>query len=331
MKKILLAVALWLVSFTGFAQNEVLVQSNDKGLYVPHTVSPKENFYSIGRLYAISPRDIAAFNNVDMANGLNVGQVINIPLNATNFSQEKEGGTPVYYVVGEKEGLYRVSVKNNKVLMANLRKWNRLASDNISTGQKLIVGFIQSTGVPATTTNTTAVAATPAPQTQTQVQQPVTTPPPATTQTPTRTETPRQETTTAKQTTTPPPVVNNRPAPAPQAERTVSVSGSGYFKNQFEAQSRNNSAGKDQTISGSIFKTTSGWQDGKYYALMDGVEPGTIIRVVNPSNSKVVFAKVLGEMSGIRQNTGLDVRISNAAAAALEISDQDKFVVRVNY
>ena len=59
--------------------------------------------------------------------------------------------------------------------------------------------------------------------------------------------------------------------------------------------------------------------------------PGTIVRVINPSNNKTVYAKVLGEMSGIRQNEGLNIRISNAAAAALEVTEQDKFIVKVNY
>ena len=96
-------------------------------------------------------------------------------------------------------------------------------------------------------------------------------------------------------------------------------------------QMKKSAAGKDQTATAGIFKTASGWQDGKYYALIDNVEPGTIIRVVNPTNNKAIYAKVLGEMSGIRQNQGLEVRISNAAASALEISEQDKFIVRVNY
>jgi hypothetical protein len=64
---------------------------------------------------------------------------------------------------------------------------------------------------------------------------------------------------------------------------------------------------------------------------MDNVEPGTIIRVINPTNNKAIYAKVLGEMSGIRQNQGYDVRISNAAATALSVSDADKFIVKVNY
>jgi LysM repeat protein len=317
MKKTLFLFLLLIVTYLGFAQNGLLVQSNEKGMYVTHTVSAKENFYSIGRLYAISPKDIAAFNGVDMANGLSVGQTLMIPLNASNFSQTDEKGTPVYYVVGEKEGLYRVSVKNNKVLMANLRKWNRLANDNISTGQKLIVGYLQATGVPSANTVANNPVPAPAPaNTQTAVTQSQTQSKPA-------------EQTTAEQTKSTP--VTDRKSSAASTTPQVAMGGAGYFKGQFEQQSRVASANKDQSATASIFKTSSGWQDGKYYALMDNVEPGTIIRITNPSNNKAVYAKVLGEMSGIRQNQGLEVRISNAAASALEIADMSKFTVRVNY
>jgi hypothetical protein len=109
------------------------------------------------------------------------------------------------------------------------------------------------------------------------------------------------------------------------------AAGAGYFKGQYDQQSRKYGSNKDLTVTSGIFKTASGWQDSKYYALMDNVEPGTIIRVINPDNNKAVFAKVLGEMSGIRQNQGLEVRISNAAASALNVTDTDKFIVKVNY
>src|SRR5688500_319339 len=120
-KSLLLFIILFSFSFA-FAQNELLVQSTEKGMYLTHTVAPKESFYSIGRLYNISPKEIAAQNALDMNQGLNIGQTIQIPLSATNFTQEGTKGRPVYYVVGEKEGLYRVSVKNNKVQMASLRQ-----------------------------------------------------------------------------------------------------------------------------------------------------------------------------------------------------------------
>jgi hypothetical protein len=111
----------------------------------------------------------------------------------------------------------------------------------------------------------------------------------------------------------------------------VSDGNGGYFKPLFERQVKAQPAKVDETATAGIFKTASGWQDAKYYALMDGVEPGTIIRIINPTNSKAVYAKVLGEMSGIRQNQGYNLRLSNAAATALEVGDSEKFVVKVNY
>ena len=53
--------------------------------------------------------------------------------------------------------------------------------------------------------------------------------------------------------------------------------------------------------------------------------------MINPVNSKTVYAKVLGKISGIRQNQGLNLRICDAAASVLEISATDKFIVKVNY
>jgi hypothetical protein len=36
-------------------------------------------------------------------------------------------------------------------------------------------------------------------------------------------------------------------------------------------------------------------------------------------------------MSGIRQNQGYEIRISNAAASVLDITDTEKFVLKINY
>ena len=311
-KSLLLAIFILSLSFA-FAQNELLVQTGDKGLYLNHTVVAKENFYSIGRLYNISPKEIESFNGIKMADGLSVGQTVRIPLNPANFSQSASEGRPVFYVVGQKEGLYRVSLKNNEVLMANLRKWNRLSNDNISTGQKLIVGYLVSPEA------NNIVASRPEPVKEeveketNPVREPVTE---------TKEAEPKREPEKKPQSPAVRPVSN--PVNASNGE-------GGYFKAHFEQQVRSQPAKKDETASAGIFKTASGWQDGKYYVLIDGVEPGTIIKVTNPTNSKSVYAKVLGQMSGIRQNQGYDVRISNAAASALEVTDTDKFIVKVNY
>ena len=305
MKKTIILILFCICSIAGFAQNELLVKSNAQGLYLEHTVAPKESLYSIGRMYNISPKEIAPFNKIELNTGLEIGQTILIPLTEANFSQSTKKGTPVYYVVGEKEGLYRVSVNNGKVLMADLRKWNNLGSDNINPGQKLIVGFVNATGIE----NNTAIAATPKTE-------------PAVVE-----DLKNEETKPVVTKAAPPQKANIETAKQP----AISDGKGGYFKNAYEQQSKTAAAVKEETATAGIFKTASGWQDAKYYALMDGVEPGTIVRVINPTNSKAVYAKVLGAMSGISQNKGLNVRISNAAANVLNISDTEKFIVKVNY
>ncbi|MCW3074811.1 MAG: LysM protein [Flaviaesturariibacter sp.] len=322
MKKSLTFLALLFISIASFSQKELLVQGDTNGLHLVHKVAPKEGIYALGRTYGISPKELADYNKLDVNAGLTIGQTILIPLKETNFSQTKNSGTPVYYIVGEKEGLYRVSLKNGKVLMADLRKWNNLSSDAIQTGQKLIVGFLVPSEVSPSVNNVT-VTQTPVPAPAKQQEPPIEKALPTETAVSQPVATPKPE--KKLETILPPPV-----ATAP-IRTAVSDGVGGYFKKDFERQEKVTAAGKDLTVTSGIFKTASGWQDAKYYALVDGVEPGTIVRVINPSNNKVVYAKVLGGMTGIRQNAGYDVRISNAAASILEVKDTDKFVVKVNY
>jgi hypothetical protein len=105
----------------------------------------------------------------------------------------------------------------------------------------------------------------------------------------------------------------------------------GYFKTSFEQQLKQQPITNEQTVTSGIFKTSSGWTDSKFYLLMDGAEPGTILRITNPSNNRIVYAKLLGEMPDLKQNQGLNIRISNAAAAALDIAETEKFIVKLNF
>ena len=141
-KQIIFLLFAFCVCLTINAQSQLMVHKNEKGLYLEHKVEPRQSYYSIGRLYNVPPKDLASFNKLDMNNGLQVGQLIQVPLATYNFSQKNTNGTPVYYQVSESEGLYRVSVNNNNVPLDNLRRWNNLNNDNIHVGANLIVGYI---------------------------------------------------------------------------------------------------------------------------------------------------------------------------------------------
>jgi len=312
--------ALWFTFFifataAAHAQNrQLIIKKNDNGFYVDHTVAPKEGLYSIGRTYNIHPRTIASFNNIDMNAGLNIGQVIHIPLNDTNFSQKTNKGTPIYYTVKEREGLLTVSNQNNNVTMQSIRDWNNLKSDKLNVGSKLIVGYLVTE--PVSNPNPVREEVKPVEKEEVgkSVEQPAIEPAIKKDEVAIQPETKKEES-----------------AQAAVSQGTANVTGQGFFRTSFEQQAKATPLTKSETVTSGIFKTVSGWQDAKYYLLMDKVQSGTIVRLTNPDNNKTVYAKVLGEMNGIRQNQGLDIRISNAAAAALEVSDLEKFILKINY
>lgn len=339
-KLILLPILFMAVSFCVKAQSGgLMIKKSDKGLYLDHKVAPKEGLYAIGRLYNVNPKFIAHYNKIDLNTGLAIGQVIQIPLTDTNFTQKTKTGVPVYYVVSENESLSKVSQSNKKVTLQKLRDWNGLKSDNLSAGSILVVGFLTSKEMTSLAANS-RLKELPVKQQEKQVVKPE----------PDRGKevklVPVDEKTTTKPGKTDETLVKNEPLKETRPEpgkteavpavvkETVSVPVNleqGYFKTSFDQQVKTSPPSKSATVTSGIFKTNSGWQDAKYYLLIDKVSTGTIVKVINPENNKAIYAKVLGEMNGIRQNEGLDIRISNAAASILGVVDTEKFILKVTY
>ncbi|HET9826659.1 MAG TPA: LysM peptidoglycan-binding domain-containing protein [Chitinophagaceae bacterium] len=331
MKNVLLSICVLLFAGKGLqAQtDDLVIKNNPKGSYVDHKVLPKENFYSIGRLFYVNPKHLASFNSLDMTKGLKIGQVIKIPLTDTNFNQITGNGLPVYYITSNSESLYRVSTSNKNVLIERLRKWNNLTNDNVAAGSRLVVGFLASDAVAAA--KVTAPQKTEPINKNDQVvksQAPIV----ETARNPIQRKVESQKKEERSQN---PEVAQVQPSKdeTKPVQHVVSVQSSkqGYFQSSFEQQIKQQPISKEQTVTAGIFKTASGWSDEKYYLLMDGIEAGTILKITNPANNKIIYAKLLGEMNGLKQNEGLNLRISNAAASALDISDTDKFILKLNY
>lgn len=272
---------------------ELLTHGAAPDLYVIHKIVAKDTWFSLGKMYNLTPKDIATYNSQSTDKALEIGSSIKIPLNQSNFSQDDPTGSvddlvPVYHVVQDKEWMYRISVNHNKVPIEKLERWNNITRDQAKAGTKLIVGFLSAA-------KNSQASTTQQPTTQ-QPAKPLT---PATpTQTPART------------------IGTTTTAATKQPE--------GYFKSQYGEN------GKNQTGVSGIFKSTSGWNDGKYYALMNNVTVGTIVKVSFPSTNKAIYAKVLGELPDMRESAGMSLRISDAAAKELG-AVSNKFSVQVMY
>lgn len=343
MKKFYTLIVLVFIALQLHAQ-QLMVQQEAGKLYVSHTVQPKENWYSVGRMFNLSPSVIASFNGLKMDKGLSIGQKIKIPLNAQNLAQggqpaADEAFIPVYHTVKEKEGLYRIGQTFNKVSVDQLKAFNKMKTDDVVIGSNLVVGYLKvkkelSPLAGAAVLPPAAVASKPA----TTTDAPKTTPPPAATNKtvnppPVVTAEPEKKEPEAKPVEEKPAPVTKpaeeKPVPPPSTTvRNDAPSTEGAFAAVFKDQAR---ANNQTTGLAGIFKSTSGWKDGKYYVLMNKVTPGTIVKITSVSTNRVVYAKVLGEIPPGKENDGLLIRISNAASAQLQVAEGAKFDVSLLY
>jgi len=343
-KLIVFLLSLLVIQFAIGQTGELLVQGTTPNLYIVHVVQPKETWYSIGRLYNISPKEIAPYNSTTMDKPLVIGQQVKVPFTPVNFSQDgtkssDEVFVPVFHIIQEKEWLYRISVNYNKVPVESLEKWNNINKDQAKAGIKLIVGYLKvkpgqsalasrgKSSVAATTAvavvNNPAVNKEEKKNVVVQDNKPAEKKPEEK-----KMEEKKAEPITDKPATIPnKPVVINEPTHQenkPVSNTTVEAKGGGYFKSSYEE------SGKTNNGNAGIFRSTSGWNDNKFYALMNSVPVGTIIKVSSPASGKTIYAKVLGSLPDMKESAGLTLRISDAGAAALETGGT-RFGVEVKY
>jgi rare lipoprotein A (peptidoglycan hydrolase) len=128
------------------------------------------------------------------------------------------------------------------------------------------------------------------------------------------------------------PVVKDKPAEninTPAAGKSSINFNGGKFKSLYADQIKNKTLASE-TGTAATFKTTSGWQDGKYYCFHNTATPGTIVKITNTVTGKSIYAKVIDAIPDIKQNGGLLLRVSNSAAEELGAGD-NKFDCSVMY
>ncbi|MES2775996.1 MAG: LysM peptidoglycan-binding domain-containing protein [Bacteroidota bacterium] len=308
-------VSILLFSSVARAQEKIVAATENGKPYIAKTVSNGQTLFSLGRHYSVAPKELAAFNKLDMTKGLVTGQIIKVPLTSANlFLAPCTICEKVYYKVPPKEGLFRIAANFNNMPLAELKKLNNLTADNVSIGQEIMVGYLKDGEGAANNLPPAKVAV--------KENQP-----------PVKPEVVKKEVEDVvlpikvpekKVTEDSPNVVKERVLDAGMTDPNGRMPE--LQKSAFTSQYLGKMASQ-QTGTAAIFKSTSGWNDHKYYVLMNNVVPGTIVKVTAPGTSKMLFAKVLGELPPIKQNEGILLRISNAAAAVLGGGEEDMQVM----
>lgn len=333
LKSILIGV--FMVSTIGVAAQDTLVaQGSAPDLYLTHTVKKGETWYSLGRAYGLSPKDIAAKNKMQMDQGLSLGKGVTIPLSKSNFIQSKEahvgeGFRPVYHQVTDKETLYRISLRFDKVPLDNVRQWNNFTGDGVKKDAYLIVGFVKGSGH-----SIVAPVAAPAAAPVVVAKQD---PPPVVKQDPPKQDPPpvaKQDPPPAKTQAAEPekaPVVTE-PAetkPSTSVGRTPNVP-EGGFEQQYLQQTNNGRNVVGEKGPGTWFRSNAVVGSGKYYALHNSAPRGTIVKVTNPLTGKSIYAKVLDAIPQLKANANLIIKLSDAAQDALGINEA-RFYCELSY
>lgn len=292
MQKWWLIASLFLVPIAGRAQSKLLVLGKCPECYVQYRLKPGETLESISALAGMPITQLKAYNKISSVDLTATPSSIRIPLNASNLITEKTS-LPVFHVVDKGDNLYRLNLQYFNPGIPRIKEWNQLKSETLKDGDMVVVGYLIANDLPA---NPPSAAALPSMVAST----PVAAAPAAV-----------------------------EAAPVKQVVAIPQVSAAeGYYAAQFSAALP---AQQLLEISGSggLFKSITGWGDKRYYVLMNEVVPGSIVRVT-VDQVKYICARVLGPIPDNKPNKGLLVRLSNAAAAALGVSEM-MFTATVNY
>lgn len=346
MRKVLFCLLMSIGNFASAQQSHPIIEGIAPDLYLTHSVSPKESFYSIGKLYNQQHGSIAAFNKIDLNNGVRIGQALKIPVNNQNFDTTGVGINgimlvPLQHTVAKGETLFRIA-KNHGISVSLLKQMNNMKSDNIEVGQALKFGNLKilqeqvmafanlyhpAEGGEPYSMNEGVVAKLEIPV-KNKRDEPIKTIVDTIIQKPQEVE--NVQTDTAKKIDQ---VIKNNEGSretkvvlqntAPVVSATMEGAFADYYSSEALTKILSIKNGEAAT-----FKSTSGWHDQKFYVLINEIAPGTIVKIT--AAEKTIYAKVLGPLPEMKDNNGLLLRISNSAASSLGIIDP-KFGVQLSY
>lgn len=264
-----------------------------------HVVQEKESLYSIARLYSIAPKELATHNNLAITEGLLIGQQLKIPKPVSQtkpVSPVSVAATQTQTALPDSQAIIHQVLKKENLFQLG-RMYNVSINDimkwNNLPSMQINEGSSLIVGY-----------------------KPITTPVTVTTN-------PSNQSTANK-----PAAAKNNPPVAKLDSAGRNFNG-GFFQDKFSSVSLMPPS-EQKTGTAASFKSSSGWTDGKYYCLHNGAPVGTIIKLTAVETQKTVYLKVLDVIPNIKQNAGILIRITDAAADELGLKSA-QFEATIDY
>lgn len=303
MKKLLLFLVLSVAAFAAKAQDTLWVKQKEGAPYIAHRVRNGETLFMLAKRYSVPPAILADANQVSYQDGLAEGRWFRIPVDDYNFIRIESvvKSRPIFYRVGLEDDLRSVS-RLVSVSQSAIQRWNHLNTPDIKPGNILQLGWVsydaeqKPFGHPDTVR---AIATTPAVQAVKKPAAPVA----ATASTP-RPATPATTTATATDTTA---------AEIPSAFEEL-------YEQQIQGVSQNEESG-----AAVFYPLRTKAAPGVYYAFHNTAAKGTILKIMNPANEKIIYAKVIGPVPNLKEYYNSIIGLSGNAAKALGARERRMF------
>jgi membrane-bound lytic murein transglycosylase D len=102
-----------------------------------HVVQPKETLYSIAKIYSIGVMDLVNWNNLDLQQGIKIGQVLKLT-DTQNVTEARKIEQEVFHEVKASDTLYSIA-RQYGVTIKELMDWNAKKDFTLGVGEKLKV------------------------------------------------------------------------------------------------------------------------------------------------------------------------------------------------
>ncbi len=315
-----------LFSTAAFAQGGKVTV--DGKVYTVHQVLTGETFYSISLTYNVHVDTLRGVNRLLDANAaIRPGDMLIIPLYAVRGAASTPSVVPVVakpatppatppvattpsvtngsylrHTVATGETLYSVARLYPHTTVAEIKELNQLQIESLSIGQVLLIPAIKGTpGVRPTTPPSTQPVDTHA------------------------IYKPSGAILTSDSNVT----------AAPNRADSSAASAASFDLNMLQDLERKYtavlSAGTEQTVTGTATWITDPSHENQYrfYAMHKTAPIGSILKVKNLMNDRVVYAKVIGKLPNTQANAKIIVKLSGASARYLNVLD-DKFMIELS-
>lgn len=332
----LLTILLSSLTATVFARplfDSVGVENQNGKKVILHKADPKDNYFSIGRRYNVSPNAIIAFNKDAK---IQIGDIIKVPTDLPFASPHvaskptvKAGAQTMEYKVSAGETLFGIAKKFGSTV-DELIITNKLKSNNLQPGQILLV---KSTNPPAESKpeERPIVKQQPEKQVEKPVEQPVvkTIDKPAgktaekTTNKPVTKVPLKTEDTFVEQPDVPATPAAKRDSTKVAAHDTVDFTGHKIVGEKYGLSEKNESGI-------AVWMENESIDPNKKLILHRTAPVGTVIKITNPMTNRTTFAKVVGRFTENENTKDVIVVMTKNVAESLGALDK-RFHVSISY